>query len=64
MLVDSERDLLIFYRSQFDRESCGHATQEVQLVFVHSDCVQRLSQDVAQFDNAKLLRLDGFLVLD
>jgi hypothetical protein len=64
MLVDSERNFLIFHRSQFDRESGGQATQEVELVFVHGDGVESFCENVAQFDNAKLLRLDCFLVFD
>jgi hypothetical protein len=64
MLVDSERDLFVFHRSQFNGESGGHATQEVELVLVHSDRVQSFCEDVAQFYDASLLSLDCFFVLD
>lgn len=64
MLVDSERNLFVFHRSQFNRESSGHATQEVELVFVHGDGVQSFCEDVAQFHDASLLGLNCFLVLD
>ena len=64
MSVDPERNLFVFHRSQFNCESSGHATQEVELVFVHSDGVESFCEDVAQFCDASLLSLDCFLVLD
>lgn len=64
MLVDSERNLFVAQLLHLTRENDVRAAKEIQLVLVHGDCVQRLFQDVAQFDKANLLRLDCFLVLD
>jgi hypothetical protein len=43
MLVGSERNLLIFYRTQFNRKRSRNAAQEVELVFVHGDGVESLT---------------------
>jgi len=37
MLVDSKRDLLIFYRAQFYRERSRNAAQKIEFVIMHGD---------------------------
>ena len=37
MLVDSKRDLLIFYRAQFYRKRSGNAAQKIEFVIMHGD---------------------------
>ncbi len=64
MLVSSERNLFVFHRSQFDREGCGHATQEVELVLVRGDRAQGFFQHILEMMDVRLLGLDCFLVLD
>lgn len=62
MLVDSERNLLIFYRTQLNRKRSRNATEEVELVLVHIDSVESLTQKFFEFDYVTLLLLDCLLV--
>jgi hypothetical protein len=64
MLVDSERNLFVFHRSQFNRKRSRNATQEVELVLVRGDRVQGFLQHILEMVDVRLLGLDCFLVLD
>lgn len=64
MLVDSERKLFVAQFFQFACQRDVHAAHHIELVLVHGDSVQGARQDVLEFDDITLLRLDGFLVLD
>lgn len=64
MLVDSKRDLLIFYRAQLYRKRSRNATQEIEFVLVHGDRAQSLLQHILKMVDVRLLRLDCFLMLN
>jgi len=64
MLVDSERKLFVAQFLHLTRKNDVRSAQKVQLVLVHGDGVQGARKEIFQFDHFRLLRLDGFLMLD
>jgi len=64
MLVDSERKLFVAELLHLTRQNNVCSTQEVQLVLVHSDGVQGLTQKIFELGYVTFLRLDCFFVLD
>lgn len=63
MLVYSECDLVIFDFVQLYRKRGRNATQKIEFVLVHGDGVQGARQKIFQFDDFRLLRLHGNLML-
>ena len=64
MLVNSEREFFVAQLLNLARENDVRSAQEIELMLVHGDRVQRFAQKVFELGDVALLRLDCFLVLD